>query len=120
MQTTSSPERLAGTTDDAPAGPDPLGPGEPTFDEALYPARPRALRPVGRVRARADMPAIGDPVAANPAYVAWLESQSMLGDARTLAVQFAGQGIMLQKSYANPEPREAIRTASVWLTAYPI
>jgi len=110
------------------AGPDALNPdiggGEPadrTYDEQFYPARPRGLRPTGRGRGRtgerrADGPARAD----NPAYVSWLESESMLGDARTLVVQFAGQGIMWQNRFAEPDARAAIQTASVWFTAYPI
>jgi trehalose synthase len=110
------------------AGPEPLSPdlggGEPaerTYDEQFYPARPRGLRPSGRGRGRtgerrADGPASAD----NAAYVSWLESESMLGDARTLVVQFAGQGIMWQNRFAEPDAHAAIGTASVWFTAYPI
>jgi trehalose synthase len=96
-------------------------PADRSYDEQFYPARPRALRPVGRVRPRmAGTHPAGPASADNPEYVAWLEAESMLGDARALVVQFAGQGIMWQNRFAEPDPRAAIATASVWFTAYPI
>lgn len=92
-----------------------------TYDEQFYPARPRGLRPVGRGRSRTPLvhPA-GPPTADNDKYVEWLESESMLGDARTLVTQFSGQGIMWQNRYAEPDPRAAITAAGVWYTAYPL
>ena len=60
-------------------------------------------------------PATGD----NPDYVAWLEHGSMLRSATTTARQLSGTGTMWQRSYALPDPRAAVRTASVWFTAYP-
>ncbi len=98
-------------------------PAEITFAEHFHPARPKSLRHRARVRSTVprrsvaqDGPANGE----NPAYVSWLQSQSMLGHANELARQFSGQGSMWQNPYANPGPRQAVETASVWFTAYPI
>ncbi len=98
-------------------------PSEITYAEHFHPARPRSLRH----RARAKAPVARRPVAqdgpasgTNPAYVSWLLSQSMLADANEIARQFSGQGTMWQNPFANPGPRQAVETASVWFTAYPI
>lgn len=95
---------------------------EINFDEAFYPARPRALRP----RARRHLAFTGtlatpfEPVGTNKAYVEWLVNHSMLGDAKTLARQLSGQPEMWVRAYARPHPRGAVDTASVWFTAYPL
>lgn len=97
-------------------------PSEITYAEQFYAARPRSLRPRARLRF-APSPRkefTGEPVGTNPDYVAWLRDQSMLDDAKRLAGQFSGQGSMWQNPFANPDPRAAIETASVWFTAYPI
>ena len=99
-------------------------PSEITYSEQFFPARPKALRPRARLRpqgspSRAEE-ATGDPVGTNPFYVAWLQRQSMLQDAITMAAQFSGQGSMWQNPFANPDPVKAIGTASVWFTAYPL
>ena len=98
-------------------------PSEISYDEHLHPARPRTLRFRPRVRApfvrrsvTRDGPANGE----NPAYVSWLLSQSMLADANEISQQFSGQGSMWQNPYADPNPRAAVATASVWFTAYPL
>ena len=93
-----------------------------TYAEQFYPARPRHLRPKARLRGGQVSPAEqrGEPVGSNPAYVEWLRQQSMLHDANAIAGQFSGQGSMFQNPFANPDPRAAIETASVWFTAYPI
>jgi len=98
-------------------------PTEITYDEHLHPARPRSLRfrprvkaPFARHSVAQDGPASGE----NPAYVSWLLSQSMLADANEISQQFSGQGSMWQNPYANPNPRGAVDTASVWFTAYPL
>ena len=98
-------------------------PAEISYAEYLHPARPRILRhrprvrfPVERHSVAQDGPADG----ANPAYVEWLRSQSMLADANEISRQFSGQGTMWQNSFASPGPRNAVDTASVWFTAYPI
>jgi trehalose synthase len=95
-------------------------PSEITYDEQLYPARPRRLRPMARRLVRAPSEAQGDPVAENPAYLEWLISQSMLNDANEIAPQLSGSGSMLQNPFAHPDPRAAIRRAGVWFTAYPL
>ncbi|SDF26119.1 maltose alpha-D-glucosyltransferase [Pseudonocardia oroxyli] len=101
----------------------PHEPSEITYAEHEYPARPRTLRH----RARAKTPVVRRSVAKdgaatgeNPAYVSWLLSQSMLADANEIARQFSGQGSMWQNPFADPGPRQAVETASVWFTAYPI
>ena len=98
-------------------------PAEISYAEYLHPARPRSLRhrprvkpPVERRSVAQDGPANGE----NPAYVDWLRSQSMLADANEISRQLSGQGTMWQNPFANPGPRQAVDTASVWFTAYPI
>ncbi|AQT80169.1 maltose alpha-D-glucosyltransferase [Mycolicibacterium litorale] len=98
-------------------------PTEITYDEHLHPARPRALRFRPRVKTpftRRSLAQDGPPSAANPTYVSWLVSQSMLADANQISQQFSGQGSMWQNPYATPSPRGAVDTASVWFTAYPV
>ncbi|MET4078481.1 maltose alpha-D-glucosyltransferase [Janibacter sp. UYMM211] len=99
-------------------------PHEPNFAQVFYPARPRALRPRGRLRPQgAPSPAelrSGEPLGDNPVYVEWLRDQSMLADAKAIARQFSAVGSMWQNPYATPDPRLAVQTASVWFTAYPI
>ncbi len=97
---------------------------EVSYDEQRYPARPKRLRPRGRLRGlfpllRTERGA-GKADGSNPAYVAWLTEQSMLQDAYDFAKQFSGQGSMWQNPFANPDARAAIEKASVWFTAYPI
>jgi trehalose synthase len=98
-------------------------PSEITYAEHFHPARPRTLRFRPRVKApftrrsvAQDGPATGE----NPAYVSWLLFQSMLADANEISQQFSGQGSMWQNPFANPNPRSAVGTASVWFTAYPL
>ena len=95
-------------------------PSEITYDEQFYPARPRWLRPSARRLVRAPRQIKGNPVAANPDYVDWLISESMLSDADGIARQLSGSGNMLQNPFAHPDPRAAIRRAGVWFTAYPL
>ena len=93
-----------------------------TYDEQLYPARPRALGP--RARRRPVIPPDSAPPFAadgrNRAYVEWLEDMSMLSDANTMGRQLSGQAGMWQNPYAYPNPRAAVEKASVWFTAYPL
>ncbi len=99
-------------------------PNEPNFAQVLYPARPKALRPRGRLRPTGAPSAAevrsGEPTGDNAVYVEWLKGQSMLADAKAIASHFSGVGSMWQNPYATPDPRLAVRTASVWFTAYPI
>ena len=53
-------------------------------------------------------------------YVSWLQQESMLADASTIAGQFSGVGAMWQSPFANPNPTAAMAKSSVWFTAYPI
>jgi trehalose synthase len=111
-------------TDAEQPAPEAHEPSEISYDEQRYPARPRRLRPKGRLRdlftigPRAERTgrASGD----NSAYVSWLIERSMLEDAKRFATLFSGQGSMWQNPYANPDPRAAIQKSSVWFTAYPI
>ena len=98
-------------------------PSEATYAEYFHPARPKSLRYRTRVKQTFERHTVktdGQPNGTNPAYVSWLLSQSMLADANTISRQFSGQGSMWQNPFANPDPRAAVETASVWFTAYPI
>ncbi|MGY6019916.1 maltose alpha-D-glucosyltransferase [Streptomyces spinosirectus] len=99
------------------------GPTEITYSEQFYPARPRSLRPRARLRPQGQPgphERTGEPVGTNPDYVSWLLRNSMLQDARDLAVQLTGQGSMWQNPFARPNPKAAVGVAPVWFTAYPI
>jgi trehalose synthase len=95
---------------------------EITYHEQFYPARPRALRPRTRLRNQGTRQSewFREASGQNPVYVQWLVDQSMLHDASLIANQFSGLGSMWQNPYAEPDPRAAVRTASVWFSAYPI
>ncbi|RFA19839.1 maltose alpha-D-glucosyltransferase [Subtercola boreus] len=96
---------------------------EITFDGELYPARPPRLRPRANLRASRIQRSFSDPRSAdasNVSYVEWLIRQSMLRDAQVLSRGLSGQPSMWRNPYAKPDARRAIRTASVWFTAYPI
>jgi len=98
-------------------------PAEITYDEELYPARPKRLRPRTQLRGSGIQRTFSDPRSAdasNPSYVEWLIRQSMLRDAEILARGVSGQPSMWRNPYARPDARRAIRSASVWFTAYPI
>ena len=98
-------------------------PSEVSYDEQRYPARPKRLRPRGRLRGLFSRPKTersGKASGENALYVSWLAEQSMLADAIEFGRQFSGQGSMWQNPFANPDPRAAIEKASVWFTAYPI
>ncbi len=97
---------------------------ELSFDQQKFEARPTRLRPRARRRSAEPADALRPPPfeadGRNPAYVQWLEEQSMLHDARVLGRQLAGHHMMWQNPYASPDPRAAVRQASVWFTAYPL
>jgi trehalose synthase len=100
-----------------------IKPIEITYDEDLYPARPKRLRPRANMRASNIRRSFSDPRSAdasNPSYIEWLTRQSMLRDAEVLGRGLSGQPSMWRHPYARPDARRAIRTASVWFTAYPI
>src|SRR3954447_24319772 len=52
-------------------------------------------------------------------YIDWLESRSMLRQSQQLSRALSGKGAQWQHDFAQPQPRAAIRQASVWLLAYP-
>ncbi|MFZ1384641.1 MAG: hypothetical protein WAS02_07010, partial [Propionicimonas sp.] len=84
-------------------------------DQQLPGGRPRAQR-----RPDADAGPVPPPFEAdgrNPAYVSWLEQQSMLHDATVIARQLSGNPAMWSRPYAQPNPRAAVSKASVWFTA---
>src|SRR5262245_21236181 len=51
--------------------------------------------------------------------VRWLEERSMLRQARDAAALVSGRPDQWQHRYGTPQPREAVRHASVWLLDYP-
>ena len=57
--------------------------------------------------------------APDPEYVQWLAGQSMLRNAKVMALKYAGQSRLWQRPYAEARPRAATAIASVWFTAYP-
>src|SRR5262245_1741513 len=54
-----------------------------------------------------------------PAEVRWLEERSMLFQARDADAGVSGRGEQWRHRYGSPQPREAVRHASVWLLDYP-
>ncbi|PFG17405.1 maltose alpha-D-glucosyltransferase/alpha-amylase [Propionicimonas paludicola] len=84
----------------------------------------RAEGPSARPRVQRRPPVFTEPdgpaQADNPAYLAWLEGQSMLRDATDLSRQLAGHPALWTKSFARPDPRRAVQRAGVWFTAYPL
>lgn len=96
---------------------------ELSFDQQRFAARPAKLRPRARRRKGFDDALPAPPFVAdgtNPAYIEWLERQSMLRDATRLARQLAGDHLMWANAFAKPDPRAALEQASVWFTAYPL
>jgi len=53
------------------------------------------------------------------AYISWLEKRSMLYQARAQAREISGSGVQWRHPYGDPQPHEAVKTASVWLLDYP-
>ena len=53
------------------------------------------------------------------AYVRWLEERSMLFQAAEQAQSISGRGAQWRHAYGDPQPREAVQQASVWLLDYP-
>lgn len=52
-------------------------------------------------------------------YIRWLERRSMLHQAREQARAISGRGVQWRHPYGEPQPREAVQVASVWLLDYP-
>ena len=97
---------------------------EISYDQQRYAARPERLRPKAKRKlAGTDTSPLSPPFTPdgrNPAYVDWLERQSMLRDATVLGRQLAGHHSMWASPFAHPDPRAAVHHASVWFTAYPL
>src|SRR5215203_2445927 len=53
------------------------------------------------------------------AYVRWLEERSMLFQAAEQAELISGKSVQWRHAYGEPQPREAVQQASVWLLDYP-
>ena len=52
-------------------------------------------------------------------YIPWLEERSMLRQAREAAATVSGRPNQWRHPYGSPQPRDAVRHASVWLLDYP-
>lgn len=63
---------------------------------------------------------LGPPNAQNQTYIRWLKKDAMLQNANRLALKYSGKASLWQKPFAKPQPRDAVKLASVWYTAYPI
>ncbi len=93
------------------------------FAEKFFPARPKKLLDAARTiyKSPVNLPKnFGPATALNKSYIKWLAKESMLEKANILARKYSGQGSMWQNPYARPQPREAVKKASVWYTAYPV
>lgn len=60
-----------------------------------------------------------DAEAPSAEYIDWLESRSMLDQARRLAPRISGRGAQWRHEYAAPRPRDVVKKAPVWVLAYP-
>ncbi len=58
------------------------------------------------------------PNPADPALVRWLEERSLLTQARKQAITLSGRSEQWRFRYGDPQPRAAVRRASVWLLDY--
>lgn len=54
----------------------------------------------------------------SPAYIEWLEKQSMLYNVGILSESVSGQGVQWRHQYAEPQTTELVSTASVWVLGY--
>src|SRR6186713_276634 len=61
----------------------------------------------------------GNPPKADDAEVRWLEERSMLAQARDASATVSGKPAQWRHRYGEPQPREAVKHASVWLLDYP-
>ena len=64
------------------------------------------------------IPAVAQPAPGSDE-VGWLEERSMLRQARDAAALVSGRPDQWQHPYGKPQPKEAVRHASVWLLDYP-
>jgi maltose alpha-D-glucosyltransferase/alpha-amylase len=51
-------------------------------------------------------------------YIAWLERHSMLHEATRLSSKLPAAALSWRRAYAEPQPREAVKAASVWVLGY--
>lgn len=72
-----------------------------------------------QVREEAASPAFGDvEFTADAYYIEWLEKQSMLHQANQLTARLSEAALSWRRPYAKPQPREAVKAASVWVLGY--
>jgi maltose alpha-D-glucosyltransferase/alpha-amylase len=82
--------------------------------------RSQEVRQPARAGTTSSSPSSADEIGAElKAYIDWLEPRSMLEQARRQAQSISGQSVQWQHDYGDPEPRTAVRRASVWLLDYP-
>lgn len=55
----------------------------------------------------------------SPKYLSWLEQQSLLANATTLAKEISGNSTQWLNAYAVPQAQKIVHKASVWFSAYP-
>lgn len=94
--------------------------GKLNFSEQFFPARPKRLwsRTRSLMRTPVSRRQFGAASSRNKNYVRWLERESMLSQANTIAKKYSAQGSMWQRPFARPRPRTAVKMASVWFTSY--
>lgn len=54
-----------------------------------------------------------------PEYITWLEQHSMLYQAAAMAARVSGRPAQWRHAYAQPQPRQVVQRASVWVLGYP-
>ena len=98
-------------------------PSEITYAEHLHPARPRTLRfrprvkaPFARRSGAVDGPATGENPRLRVVAAVPVDARRRQRDQPAVL----RPGSMWQNPFANPDPRHAVESASVWFTAYPI
>lgn len=74
--------------------------------------------PAPRLHDDPDTPATKAAPGVDPTYIHWLQERSMLFQARQPAAQISGNGVQWRHVYGQPQSREAVQRASVWLLDY--
>ena len=96
---------------------------EITYDEHLYPARPRRLRPsarrVLRDIIRSGLSGATDGTQRRPTSSGWSSSRCCTTP-RRWPLSSRARASMWQNPFAHPDPRAAVERAAVWFTAYPL
>lgn len=97
------------------------------LSKLTFPARPKTIIQKIDASARTQLKTqiqtirqLGMPIASNPSYISWLKKRSMLAESARVSLKYSGQAQMWRNSFARPQPRTAVRRASVWYTSYPI